>query len=119
LLDRPGLLLKLEEAAILIAVIVAYHHFHFSWLLFAVLFLAPDLSMVGFLANPRLGAALYNLGHLLAVPTAIFLAAYSGRDPLWMAIAIIWAAHIAFDRVFGYGLKYPTFFKDTHLQRIG
>jgi hypothetical protein len=49
-----------------------YAHLHFSWLLFAVLFLAPDLFMVGFLANPKLGAAIYNLGHWLLLPLVVF-----------------------------------------------
>ena len=33
-------------------------------------------------------------------------------------IALIWLAHIGVDRLLGYGLKYPTGFKDTHLQRV-
>jgi hypothetical protein len=118
MLTRPALLLRIEELAILQATILLYAHFHFSWLLFGVLFLAPDLSMLGYLANPRVGSALYNLGHFLFLPLLLFVAAYSMHRPLLLAIAIIWAAHIAFDRLLGYGLKYPAHFKDTHLQHI-
>ena len=83
-----------------------------------MLFLTPDLFMLGYLANPRVGSALYNLGHFLFVPLALFFVAYTTHRPLLLAIAIIWASHIAFDRMLGYGLKYPAHFKDTHLQHI-
>jgi hypothetical protein len=118
MLTRPALLLRVEELALLTAAVLLYAHFHFSWLLFAVLFLAPDLFMLGYLLNPRIGSALYNLGHTLFLPLALFFAAYSAHRPLLLAIAIIWASHIAFDRLLGYGLKYPAHFKDTHLQHI-
>ena len=67
MLTRPALLLRVEEAALLAASILLYAHLHFSWWLFAGLFLAPDLFMLGYLANPRIGAALYNLGHFVLV----------------------------------------------------
>ena len=118
MLTRPALLLRIEELCLLIAAVALYAHFHFSWLLFAVLFLAPDLFMLGYLANPRAGAALYNLGHFLFVPLCLFAVAYGGHRPLLLAIAIIWVAHITFDRPLGYGLKYPAHSKDTHLQHI-
>ncbi len=118
MLTRPALLLRSEELALLTATALLYVHFHFSWLLFAVLFLVPDLSMLGYLINPRIGSALYNLGHTLFIPLGLFIAAYSAHRPLLLAIATIWTAHIAFDRLLGYGLKYPAHFKDTHLQRV-
>jgi Domain of unknown function (DUF4260) len=119
MLDRPPLLLRIEEAALLLATILAYQHFHFSWLLFAVLFLTPDLFMLGYLANPRIGAATYNLVHTLFLPVLLFLIAFQTHRPLLQAIAIIWTSHIAADRLLGYGLKYPAHFKDTHLQHLG
>ena len=75
--------------------------------------------MLGYLLGPRLGAVLYNLGHwyplpltlLLIIPDEIGYSVYS-------MIALIWLAHIGFDRLLGFGLKYPTSFKDTHLQRV-
>jgi len=118
MLTRPALLLRVEEASLLLASIVLYRHLHFSWLLFAVLFLVPDLSMLGYLRNPRLGSALYNLGHAIFLPVSLFVIAFATGRPLWMAIGIIWFAHIVWDRMVGYGLKYPTHFKDTHLQHI-
>src|SRR5271170_3804299 len=110
---QPSLLLRLEEATVLIATLLAYHHLHASWLLFAILFLTPDLFMLGYLVNVRIGAATYNLAHTLTLPLTLLLASYILHWRLPLALALIWTAHIAADRLLGYGLKYPTFFKDT------
>jgi len=118
MLTQPSLLIKLEEAALFLATILIYQHLHNSWLLFTILFLTPDLSMLGYLVNVRVGAALYNLVHTLSLPLAVLLVSYLQHRQLASALALIWTAHIAFDRLLGYGLKYPTFFKDTHLQHI-
>jgi hypothetical protein len=116
----PLPLLRLEGAAVLAVSVFAYHWSHGSWLLFAVLFLAPDLSMVGYLINAGAGSITYNAVHTYAGP--LLLAAYSlesyplaGGRHTALLIALIWIAHIGFDRLLGYGLKYPTQFKDTHL----
>jgi Domain of unknown function (DUF4260) len=118
MLTHPAALLRIEEATLLVLTLFAYQHLNASWLLFAVLFLTPDLFMLGFLASPRLGAATYNLAHTLTLPLALFLTSYLKHWPVALAISLIWTAHIAIDRFLGYGLKYPTFFKDTHIQHI-
>jgi hypothetical protein len=118
MLNRPASLLRVEEFCLLAASMWLYAHLRYSWVLFAVLFFAPDLFMLGFLVNARLGAAIYNLGHLLLLPLALFAGGFATGRREMMAIAIIWFAHIAFDRALGYGMKYPTGFKYTHLQRI-
>jgi hypothetical protein len=117
-LTRPSILLRIEELALLTATILLYHHLHFSWLFFAILFLAPDLFMLGYLLNVRAGAALYNLGHFLLIPLSLLFAGLTFYSLAADSIALIWLAHIFFDRLLGYGLKYPTQFKDTHLQHI-
>jgi Domain of unknown function (DUF4260) len=117
MLTRPSALLRTEASALLIATLFTYQHLHYSWLLFALLFLTPDLFMLGYLASVRVGAAIYNLAaHTLTLPLALLFISY--LEHWHLAIALIWIAHIAFDRLLGYGLKYPTYFKDTHLQRI-
>jgi hypothetical protein len=118
MLTHPSILLRTEEVLILLLTLFAYQHLHSSWLLFAILFLTPDLFMLGYLLNTRIGAATYNLVHTLTIPLALLLAAYLQHWHLASALALIWTAHIAVDRLLGYGLKYPTFFKDTHLQHI-
>jgi hypothetical protein len=114
----PGYLLRAEGAVVLSVSIAAYHELHGSWLLFFLLFLWPDLFMLGYLANPRLGATLYNLVHTYAWPLLLGAAAVFEHWEKALLLAIIWTAHIGLDRMLGYGLKYPTFFKDTHLQRV-
>jgi hypothetical protein len=118
MLTRPSTLLRIEESGLLLASLFTYHQLHYSWLLFALLFLTPDLFMLGYLANPRAGAAIYNLVHSLTLPLALLFLSYLQHWRLAASIALIWTAHIAFDRLLGYGLKYPTLFKDTHLQHI-
>jgi hypothetical protein len=118
MLTRPVILLKLEYATLFTATLLIYSHLHLSWLLFGILFLAPDLCMLGYVINPRVGSAIYNLGHILPVPAILFAIAAQQRSEKLAAISLIWIAHIAFDRILGYGLKYPTHFKDTHLQHV-
>lgn len=98
--------------------IVFYRHLHGSWGLFALLFLAPDLFMLGYLLDRKIGAAFYNLVHTTIGPAALLAVGVLAAQRTAIAVALIWAAHIGFDRLLGYGLKYPTHFKDTHLQRV-
>jgi hypothetical protein len=111
--------LRLEWLAVLAMSLAAYGLLGFSWLLFAVLILAPDLSMFGYLAGPRIGAVAYNAVHTLIVPVVLAVAAWLLAAPLLTALALILLAHIAADRALGYGLKRSTGFKDTHLGQIG
>jgi hypothetical protein len=86
--------------------------------MFAGLILAPDLSMLGYLAGPRVGAIVYNAVHTLIAP-AVLAAAALLAAPLLTPLSLILLAHIAADRALGYGLKHSTGFKDTHLGQIG
>ncbi|MBO0751473.1 MAG: DUF4260 domain-containing protein [Bradyrhizobiaceae bacterium] len=113
------LLLRLEGAAALATAVAFYAHGGFSWLMFAALFLAPDVSMLAYLAGPRAGAAVYNAAHTYALPLPLLAAGLLTGAPTLTAAALIWIAHIGFDRALGYGLKYASGFGDTHLGRIG
>jgi Domain of unknown function (DUF4260) len=118
MLTKPSLLLHLEGAVILFLSVFVYHQLHASWLLFAILFLAPDLFMLGYLANVHFGAALYNFAHTLITPAILLAITFFASRPQLFPFVLIWTAHIGFDRLLGFGLKYPTYFKDTHLQRV-
>lgn len=112
----PRLWLRLEGLAVLALALLLYQRGGHSWMLLAVLFLAPDLSFAAYLAGPRIGALVYNLAHSYVGPViAAALALLTGRPPV---AATIWAAHIGFDRALGYGLKYPSGFADTHLGQL-
>jgi hypothetical protein len=117
-LTRPGVLLRLEGAALLAASVLLYANQGGSWLWFAVFLLAPDLAMVGYLVRPSLGAALYNLVHITVFPLALGLVGFLTGNQLAVWAALVWLSHIGMDRTVGYGLKYTTAFKDTHLQRV-
>ncbi len=109
----PRLWLRLEGLAVLAFSAWLYARGGHSWVLFALLFLAPDLSFLAYLAGARVGAAAYNAVHSYVAPlTLAGWALLSGRPA---TVALIWAAHIGFDRFVGYGLKYSTAFRDTHL----
>jgi hypothetical protein len=112
-------ILRLEGAAALATSAALYAHAGSSWLLFAVLFLAPDLAMLGYLAGARIGAGAYNVAHTYALALPLALFGFLAGRPAILPVALIWIAHIGFDRALGYGLKYPTAFGDTHLGRIG
>lgn len=112
-------LLRLEGFAAFAAALTFYVHAKFSWPAFALLFLAPDLAMLAYLAGPRVGAISYNLAHTYALALALTLAGFGGGVPAAIAGGLIWIAHIGFDRMLGYGFKYPTGFRDTHFGRLG
>jgi hypothetical protein len=114
----PRGLLRLEGLAVLVASLVLYFHADFGWLVLVVLLLAPDLSAVGYLAGPRVGAASYDIAHTTALPIALGVIGVVSETEVATQLALIWLAHIGLDRMLGYGLKYPTGFKDTHLQRV-
>ena len=111
------LLLRVEGLAVFGVEVYFYAHLEYSWVAFAALFFVPDISFVGYLAGPRVGAVVYNLAHSYVGPLLLAVAALTNRQTLMWAL--IWAAHIGFDRALGYGLKYPTSFGETHLGRIG
>jgi len=114
----PKLLLHLEGAFVFLTACILYAHLHFSWLIFALLILVPDLSMLAYLVNKRAGTLCYNLFHTYSIPLLIFLVLlYLGKSEDY-GIVLIWVAHIGIDRLLGYGIKYETGFKDTHLQRL-
>ncbi len=111
--------LRLEGFATFAAALGFYAYTGFSWPAFALLFLTPDVSMLAYVAGPRVGAIIYNVAHSYALAVPIALAGFLGGVPALAAVGLIWIAHIGFDRALGYGLKYPTAFGDTHLGRIG
>ena len=118
--DRAILtLLRLEGLAALVAGLVLYGIHGGLLLAFIPLLLVPDVSMAGYLRDPRLGAILYNVVHNWALGLAVLgLGWWTGTTPLLLAGAIL-IAHVGMDRLFGYGLKLPTSFGETHLGRIG
>src|SRR5215475_9376581 len=118
-MSMPNVILRLEGLAQFAAAVAAYIAMQGSALLFVILLFAPDLSMLGYLAKPRIGSVIYNIVHTWIVPaTLLALGMLVFHNDLLSQIALIWLAHIGMDRVFGFGIKYPTVFEDTHFQHI-
>jgi len=111
--------LKLEEAGMFLAAIYAFSYLPYAWWWFPLLILAPDISMVGYLMNNRIGALLYNLFHHKGLALLIYISGLFAKSDVMQLTGIILFGHASMDRLFGYGLKYSSGFSDTHLGRIG
>jgi hypothetical protein len=116
-MGAPLTLLRLEGLVVLAAASCAYQEVGAGWSLFALLFIVPDLSMLGYLVNRGVGAACYNVGHSYLGPAVLFALGAAFHTQTALAVACVWVAHVGFDRLLGYGLKYASGFGDTHLGR--
>jgi Domain of unknown function (DUF4260) len=114
------LLLRLEGLLVAAVTAILYARTGASWWLFAALWLAPDLSMLGYLTGrPCWGARIYNAFHTYLLPGLLALAALALHVRGALPFALIWINHIGVDRLMGYGLKYSDGFGFTHLGRTG
>lgn len=113
------ILLRLEGLCVLLASAWAYAQHGAGWGVFALCFLLPDLSLLGYLAGPRVGAAAYNIAHSYTGAVLTLAAGALLASPVALAAGLIWTAHIGFDRALCYGLKYAAGFHLTHLGPIG
>jgi hypothetical protein len=114
----PPVLLRVEGLAVLGAALVLYFDLDYSILALVLLFLVPDLSLLGYLGGPAVGALAYNTVHTYVGPLVLAAIGVLGNTDVAIQMALIWSAHIGIDRLLGFGLKYPSSFKGTHLQRV-
>ena len=112
-------LLRLEELLLFGLALFLFSGLDYGWGWYALWFFAPDLSMVGYLANPRIGAWTYNLVHHKGLSVALYVSGYLLSIPWLMFAGTILLGHSSFDRVLGYGLKHEDAFQNTHLGWIG
>lgn len=112
-------LLRWEGVTLFVGMTLFYWISGASWLHYALVFFLPDLAFLAYLAGPRIGAGVYNATHATIGPLLLVLFGLVTAEPLPGSLAMIWLAHIGFDRMLGYGLKYETGFHFTHLGRIG
>ncbi len=116
-LGQPGMLLRIEGLVLLGGSLLLYAQNRGEWWAFLALLLVPDVSMLGYLKGPVIGAAVYNLFHNYLPPAALALYGVLSGSHWPLLLALIWLAHIGMDRLLGYGLKYSSGFKDTHVGR--
>lgn len=116
--SMPRLMLHSEGAAALVASIVLYAQLDIAWWWYPLLFLLPDATFAAWALGPVWGARFYNVAHWYALPLALGVLALLNGWTFGIALALIWAGHIGADRLVGYGFKYSSAFKDTHLKRV-
>ena len=111
-------LLRIEGAMVFAGCLYFYTRIDLEWWIFLALLLLPDISMLGYASSKKAGAYSYNFFHTYLVPGALLVIGNVMKDELTMGIGLIWLAHIGMDRAIGYGLKYETSFKETHIQKV-
>ena len=111
-------IISFEYLIAFIITVFFFGHLDFSWLYFIVFLLLPDITMVGYLINTKIGALFYNTGHSFVLPAMLMVIGLLTTTSIPLMAALIWLAHIFLDRALGYGLKYDDAFKKTHLQQI-
>lgn len=113
------IILRLEGLLVVFASLVAYSKLGFAWSTFAIYFLVPDLSLLGYLVGTKVGAVTYNTAHSYIGAISCILIGFLFPSTLFLCAGVIWCAHVGFDRALGYGLKYSEGFGFTHLGLIG
>lgn len=112
-------LIKLEEVGQFLLAMMLFSKLDYAWWMFPACLLLPDVSMIGYVINPKIGAYLYNIFHHKFIAIVVLIIGYLLANQLLIFSGIILFAHAAMDRIFGYGLKYTDDFKNTHLGFIG
>jgi len=112
-------MLKLEELSLFGLALYLFSGLDYGWTAYILLFLAPDLSMLGYLMGPRVGSWTYNLVHHKGFSVVLYVLGYLTGNPALMFTGTLLLGHSSFDRILGYGLKYPDAFQHTHLGMIG
>lgn len=111
--------LRVEAMVVFIAATMVWVALNGGWARFALFVLLPDLSFAAYLVGPRFGAWVYNIAHSYAIPAVLAVVGGMLDQTALMLAGALWTAHIGFDRMLGFGLKYPTGFADTHLGTLG
>jgi len=112
---EPRHCLRAEGLAVVGVVLVAYFSLEGPLWTLALLALAPDASMLGYVGGPRVGSVVYNTVHKYTLPLALGAVGFLTDATLALLVALVWSGHIGADRGLGYGLKYESGFEDTHL----
>ncbi len=112
-------LIKIEELAMFLFAGFLFWNTDFAWWWFPALLLVPDLSMIGYAINNKIGAYLYNVAHHKGLALLVYIVGFVMESPATELAGTILFAHSSMDRLFGYGLKHIDSFRHTHLGKIG
>jgi hypothetical protein len=113
------LLLKIEELSFFLLAIIALIYLNVDWWYYLLLFIGPDIGMLGYVFNQKVGSITYNLFHHKTIAVIFLIIGFFTGNFLLQIIGIIMFGHSSMDRIFGYGLKYFQSFQHTHLGIIG
>ncbi|GAB4244358.1 MAG: DUF4260 domain-containing protein [Ekhidna sp.] len=111
-------LLKFEELAMFLGSMLTFNLLPFDWWWYPILILTPDIGMLGYVVNTKIGALTYNLFHHKGIAVAIGIVGFWFSLPSISLIGVILFGHSSMDRIFGYGLKFSDNFKHTHLGNL-
>ncbi|MDD9150629.1 MULTISPECIES: DUF4260 family protein [unclassified Sporolactobacillus] len=112
---QPMILIRMENALLLVLTLYGYFSvFHYSWVWFLIFLLVPDISGIGYLINPAVGAYCYNAIHVLFLPVLLALLGLFLTDAVLIGLGFIWLSHIFLDRTIGFGLKYTDDARHTY-----
>ncbi|MFT5831840.1 MAG: hypothetical protein ACI9SY_000213 [Candidatus Paceibacteria bacterium] len=111
-------LLKLEYIALFLLSLVIFQQLEYVWWIYPLFFLAPDLGMLGYLINNKIGAYTYNAFHHVGIAVIFLIYGIMMTNPLFTLVGAILLGHSSFDRIIGYGLKYTDTFKHTHIENL-
>ena len=112
-------ILRVEEALQLLLAVYLVNQLPYPGWVYWAFFLAPDIGMIGYAFNTKIGSICYNVFHHKGIAIAFYLSGIYLNIPELVFTGLLLFGHSAFDRIFGYGLKYPDHFKNTHLGWIG
>ncbi|MDR7418100.1 MAG: DUF4260 domain-containing protein [Armatimonadota bacterium] len=112
------LLIKIEELCVFGLSLFLFAQLDYAWWWYVVLFLAPDAGMLGYLANPVVGAITYNVVHHRATAVGAYVVGALTGTPALQLAGVVLLGHSGLDRVLGYGLKHTDSFQYTHLGDI-
>lgn len=112
-------LLMLEELGQFGLAVFLFSELQYSWWLFPLCILIPDISMIGYIISPKAGAWLYNFFHHKLLAVVVLILGFYLKIQIVECIGTILLGHSSMDRIFGYGLKFNDDFKHTHLGWIG
>lgn len=112
------IIVKLENVLVLFICLFIHFTFGYSFWIFLIFLLTPDISGLGYLINNKVGSISYNLFHTYILPLLILLIYLLVKEAIILQIALIWLSHISMDRALGYGLKYANSHKETTIQKL-
>ncbi len=119
-LTQPIVFQRIEAATLFVLMTALYFMLRGDVVRFLIMFIAIDLSLLGYLLGNKIGALVYNLGHNLAGPLlCITIGILSYKTFGLASFGLVWLAHIGFDRALGLGLKFSDGFGHTHLGDVG